>query len=133
MDNAPRYIQAVEYLAKKYNIRYIRISPYNSQAQGPIERQHYDIHEAIIKAADGDKTKWPDITALTFWAERVSIQKSTGYLPFYIAHVVELLFPFDLAEATCLAPNMNQLMKTEDLISQQAKMLQKCPHDLNHV
>ena len=107
MDNAPQYIQAVKYLAKKYNICYIRISPYNSWAQGPIERQHYNVHKAIIKAANGDKTKWPDITVLTFWAKRVSIQKSTGYSPFYITHGAELLFPFDLAEAMYLAPNIN--------------------------
>lgn len=36
-DNAPQYIQAVEYLAEKYHIHHIKISPYNSKAQGPIE------------------------------------------------------------------------------------------------
>ena len=36
-DNAPQYIQAVEYLAEKYHIHHIKISLYNSKAQGPIE------------------------------------------------------------------------------------------------
>ena len=65
-----------------------------------------------------------------FWAERVSIQKLTGYSPFYIAHGVEPLLPFDLAEATDLAPKMDQVMSTEELIAQRAKMLQKRPQDL---
>ena len=36
-DNAPQYIQAAEYLSEKYHIHHIKISLYNSQAQGPIE------------------------------------------------------------------------------------------------
>ena len=132
-DNAPQYIQAIEYLAEKYNIRHIRISPYNSRAQGPIERKHYDVREAIIKAADGDESKWPEVTPSVFWAERVSIQKSTGYSPYFIAHGVEPLLPFDLAEATYLSPKMDHIMSTEDLIAQRAIMLQKRPQDLEHV
>jgi hypothetical protein len=68
-----------------------------------------------------------------FWAERVSIQKSTGYSPFYIAHGVEPLLPFDLAEATYLAPKLDYVMSTEDLIAQRARMLQKRPQDLERV
>ena len=37
-DNAPQYIQAAEFLSNKFHIHHIRISPYNSKAQGPIER-----------------------------------------------------------------------------------------------
>jgi hypothetical protein len=68
-----------------------------------------------------------------FWAEQVSIQKLSGYSPFYIAHGVEPLLPFDLAEVTYLAPKMDQIMKTKDLIAQQAKMLQKRTQDLSKV
>ena len=128
-DNAPQYLQATDYLAKIYHVYRIRISPYNSKAQGPIERWHYDVWEAIIKAADGDISKWPDVAPSVFWAERVTIQKSTGYSPYYLAHGVEPLLPFDLAEATYLAPKLDSLMKTEDLIAQHAIMLQKRPQD----
>ena len=132
-DNAPQYIQAAEYLSDKYHIHHIKISPYNSQAQGPIERRHYDVREALIKATDGDISKWPDVAPSVFWAERVTIQKSTGYSPFYLAHGVEPLLPFDLAEATYLAPRMESIMTTEELIAQRAIMLQKRPQDLQRV
>ena len=132
-DNAPQYIQAAEYLAMKYHIHHIKISPYNSQAQGPIERRHFDVREALVKATDGDISKWPDVAASVFWAERVTIQKSTGYSPFYLAHGVEPLLPFDLAEATYLAPKMESTMSTEKLIAQRAIMLQKRPEDLKRV
>lgn len=132
-DNAPQYIQAAEYLAEKHHIHHIKISPYNSRAQGPIERRHYDVREALIKAADGDESKWPDVAPSVFWAERVTIQKSTGYSPFYLAHGVEPLLPFDLAEATYLAPKIDSLLSTEELIAQRAKMLQKRTQDLLRV
>ena len=35
-NNAPQYLQAAEFLAQKHHIYHIKISPYNSQAQGPI-------------------------------------------------------------------------------------------------
>jgi hypothetical protein len=132
-DNAPQYLQAAEYLSEKYHIDHIKISPYNSRAQGPIERRHFDVREALIKAADGDASRWPDVAPAVFWAERVTIQKSTGYSPYYLAHGVEPLLPFDLAEATYLAPKMEALLSTEELIAQRAIMLQKRPEDLLRV
>ena len=55
-DNAPQYIQAADYLSARFHMYHIKISPYNSRAQGPIERRHYDVREALIKAADGDES-----------------------------------------------------------------------------
>lgn len=65
-----------------------------------------------------------------FWAERVSIQKSTGYSPYYLAHGIEPLFPFDLAEATYLAPPLTKPIPSIDLIAYRAIQLQKRPQDL---
>ena len=132
-DNAPQYLQAADYLSDKHHIHHIKISPYNSKAQGPIERRHYDVREALIKAADGDESRWPEVAPSVFWAERITIQKSTGYSPFYMAHGVEPLLPFDLAEATYLAPSLDSLVSTEDLIATRAKMLQKRTQDLQRV
>ena len=132
-DNAPQYLQAADYLAEKYHVYHIKISPYNSRAQGPIERRHFDVREALLKAAEGDSSRWPDVAPSVFWAERVTIQKSTGYSPYYLAHGVEPLFPFDLAEATYLAPDIENLLSTEDLIAQRAIMLQKRNQDLLRV
>ena len=129
-NNAPQYLQAVEHLAEKHHIKHIKISPYNSRAQGPIERQHFDVWEAIMKAAEGDKSKWPDVAPAVFWAERVMIQKSMGYLPYYLVHRVKPLLPFDLAEGTYLVPDFDGILSMEDLIVLRAKMLMKCPQDL---
>lgn len=36
-NNGPAFVKALDWLTKKYHIHHIRISPYNSQAQGPIQ------------------------------------------------------------------------------------------------
>jgi transposase InsO family protein len=53
-DNAPAYRLAVDVLAAKYGVHPIRISPYNSQANGIVERRHRDVREAIMKTCEGD-------------------------------------------------------------------------------
>jgi hypothetical protein len=132
-DNAPQYLEAARIIERDYHVHHIKISPYNSRASGPIERRHFDVREALIKAAEGDESKWPLVAPSVFWAERVTIQKSTGYSPYFMAHGVEPLLPFDLAEATYLASDMEEIMRTEDLIALRAKMLMKRPDDLQRV
>ncbi|KJA18650.1 hypothetical protein HYPSUDRAFT_111329, partial [Hypholoma sublateritium FD-334 SS-4] len=132
-DNAPQYIAAVNILVKRYHIHHIRISPYNSKAQGPIERRHYDVRESILKATDGKPDEWPDVFESVFWSERVSIQKSTGMSPYHIAHGLEAVLPFDLAEGTYLAPVFSARISTEEMIATRAIMLQKRPQDLARV
>jgi hypothetical protein len=55
-NNGPAFRAAVDNLAEHYGIHPIRISPYNSQANGIVEWHHYDVQEAIIKSCDGDES-----------------------------------------------------------------------------
>lgn len=126
-------MQAAEYLAAKYQINHICISPYNSQANGIVERRHLDVREALVKASEGQEQHWTIAAPTVFWAKQVSIQKSTGYSPYYIAHGIELLLPFDLAEATYLTPSLTKPLPTEDLIAACAIQLCKQPQDLTEV
>jgi transposase InsO family protein len=106
-DNGSPYVQALDILADQYGIRYIQISPYNSQANGVVERHHYDVWEAIVKSTLGGEVRWPLTTHSVFWAERVTILKATGLSPYFMVHGVEPLFPFDLSEGTFLVPALD--------------------------
>jgi hypothetical protein len=55
-----------------------------------------------MKSCDGEEVHWPHTAHLVFWAERVTIQRSTALSPYFMVHGIEPLFPFDLAEATFL-------------------------------
>jgi hypothetical protein len=133
-DNAPQFRKAVDQLAVKYGIHPIRISPYNSQANGIVERRHRDVREAIMKSCEGDELRWHQVAHAVFWAERVTIQKSTGLSPYFMVHGCEPIFPFDLAEATFLVPlpGLDTLTPT-DFIAWRARQLQKRQEDLSAI
>jgi hypothetical protein len=129
-DNGMAYVVALDWLAERYGIHHIRISPYNSQANSVVERQHRMVHESIFKVCDGDDSRWPTVAPFTFWADRTTIRKSTGYSPFYMAHGVEPTLPFDLTQATFLVPDLTQPLSTQDLLATHTCQLQKRPTDL---
>jgi hypothetical protein len=129
-DNGPAFVKALDYLAKKYRIWHIRISPYNSRANGIVERAHRPLRDSLLKAVDGDESKWYTAFHAVLWAERVTTHRTTGYSSYWIAHGIEPLFPFDLSEATYMTPAVDAPMSTDDLIALRARQLQKRPEDL---
>jgi transposase InsO family protein len=129
-DNGKQYIKAVTWLEETYGIKHIRISGYNSQANGIVERKHFDVRESIMKSVQGQESKWPTVVHSVFWAERVTIKRASGMSPFYMAHGVEPILPFDLAEATYLTEPLQPWLSTEELITIRARQLQKREEDL---
>jgi transposase InsO family protein len=129
-DNGTAFVAALDRLAERHGIRHIRISAYNSRANGIVERQHRTIRESIVKACGGEITKWPAIAPHAFWADRATTRKSTGHTPFFMAHGVEPILPFNITLATFLVPNIAKPLSTDELISIRTRQLQKREDDL---
>jgi hypothetical protein len=129
-DNASVFIAALAYLSKRYHINYIRISGYNSRANGIVERSHFDVREALIKAVDGEESKWSRGAYAVIWAERVTVRKRMGCSPYFAATGTHPLIPLDITEATYLQPPPNSVLSTTDLIARRAIALQKRESDL---
>lgn len=132
-DNGTPYVAAMKELADRYHIRHIRISPYNSQANGPVERRHRDVREAIMKMVKGEESKWPTIAPMAFWAERITVQKATGRSPYQMVHGIEPLLPFDLTEGTFLAPVNIARVSTAELLAIRTKQLLRRPKELEEI
>jgi hypothetical protein len=132
-DNGTPFVAALDWLASKYHIRHIRISAYNSKANGIVERSHRTIRDSLVKACQGDITQWPTIVPHIFWADRVTTRKSTGHTPFYMAHGVEPLLPFDITEATFLMPEITSSISTHELLAVRAQQLAKRDEDLARI
>ncbi|EJD08380.1 uncharacterized protein FOMMEDRAFT_71782, partial [Fomitiporia mediterranea MF3/22] len=109
----------------QYHINHIRISVYNSYTNGIIEQKHLDIQEAIVKTVGDNIGHWYKYTHSVFWAEQITIQKATGYSPYYLVHRVEPILLFDLNEAMYLVPPKGSPLTTEELIVIQVQQLQK--------
>ena len=133
MDNRTAYVAALDWLSRRYGIWHIWISAYNSCANGIVERQHRSIHNSLIKACNGDTSRWPTVAPFVFWADRATTRKATGFSPFYMAHGVEPILPFDITLATFLVPNLVKPLTTDELIATRARQLEKRQDDLTAI
>lgn len=124
-DNGPAFLKALAYLEKHYHIKHIRISGYNSRANGLVERSHFEVREAIFKSCDGDQSKWSSVAHSVFWAERVTVRRRMGCSPYFAATGTHPILPIDIAEANYLLPPPEAPMSSTDLIARRAITLQK--------
>nr|GAT44250.1 predicted protein [Mycena chlorophos] len=124
-DNGAPFLAAVKWLEAKYGIIGIRISPYNSQANGVIERGHWDIRQSMFKATGGDLRRWYWFLHQVLWADRVTTRRGMGCSPFFAVTGSHPILPLDVAEATWLAEYPDHLLTTDELVGLRAKALAK--------
>ena len=129
-DNGSPFKKAVSWLAEKYGFKGVTISPYNSQANGSIERPHWDVRQMLYKATGGDVKKWYWQLPHVMWADRITIRKGTGCSPYFMVTGAHPTLPLDLIEATWLVQYPNRFLTTEELIGLRAEALTK---HVNHV
>jgi hypothetical protein len=129
-DNGTPFLKALQYLSKCYHVNHIRISGYNSHANGLAEHSHFDVHQSLFKAVDGEESRWSLAAHSVFWAERISPCKCMGCSPYFVATGSHPLIPLDIAEATYLQPPPDLIMSSTDLIARCAIALQKRSNDL---
>src|ERR1700677_4434913 len=103
-DNSAPFLKALAYLSKRYHINHIRISGYNSRANGMVKRSHFDVRQSLFKSADGDEKRWSQVTYSVLWAERVTVRKRMGCSPYFAVTGAHLILLFNISEATYLQP-----------------------------
>ena len=124
-DNAPQMLALTKWLRDKYGVRGIRISPYNSQANGKIERAHFDIRQALAKATSGNLHHWFYFLKHILWADRITTRKSLGCSPYFFVLGAEPILPLDLVESTWLVKTPERVWTREELIGFRAQALAK--------
>jgi hypothetical protein len=124
-DNAPQFIAALKWLSSKYGITGIRISPYNSQANGPVERGHWDIRQSLFKATGGDARKWFYFLHNVIWADRITIRRGLGCSPYFALCGAHPVIPLDIEEATWMVEFPGTIISTAELVGLRAKALAK--------
>jgi len=137
IDNRTPFVAALDWIATRYHVQHIWISAYNSQSNGVVEMTYRMVWDTLIKVCKGNMKRWQEYAPYVFWADRVTMQKSTRMSPFYAAHGIEPLLPFDITEAMFLVPKITAYLPTASLLTIHAQMLQKHEEDLarihNHV
>ena len=124
-DNGAPFMKAMDYLAKTYHIKHIRISGYNSRANGIVEHSHFNVWQALFKVCNGEQSKWAASAYSVFWAEQVTIRRRMGCSPYFTITGAHPLLPFDISEANYLLPPPKTILTTTKLITLRAIALQK--------
>ena len=129
-DNGAPFVKAMEHVGKKYHVHHIRVSGYNSRANGTVERAHWDVRQALFKAADGEQDKWHRALYSCFWADRITTRKRMGVSPYFAVTGTHPIIPLDIVEASYLIPPPDSILSSTDLIANRAIALQKRHDDL---
>ncbi|RPD52168.1 hypothetical protein L227DRAFT_473264, partial [Lentinus tigrinus ALCF2SS1-6] len=94
-----------------------------SRANGIVERPHFDVRQALYKAAGGDQSKWSQHVHHVLWADRITVCRRMGCSPFFAATGCHPVLPLDVFEATYLMPTPTTLIPTAELIGARARAL----------
>lgn len=129
-DNGPEVREGLNWIDEKYHIRHIRISAYNSRANGIIESPHFGVRESLMKACGGSPRKWASKAYYVFWAERITTRRHLGMSPYQMAYGCEPVMPLDFEEATWLVPPLQVPISTQDMIVARARQLEKRASDI---
>lgn len=132
-DNAPQFIAALKWLNAKYGIIGIRISSYNSQAQGPVERGHWDMRQSLYKVTGGDAKKWYWFFPQVVWADRITIRRGLGCSPYFAVCGAHPVTPLDIEEATWLVEYPGGILSTGELIGLRARALAKHTYHIDEM
>ncbi|MGH7240607.1 MAG: RNase H-like domain-containing protein, partial [Candidatus Saccharimonadales bacterium] len=121
-DNGSDIVKAAKSLSKCYGVNHIRISPYNSRANGKAEGGHRELRSSIMKLCGDDTRHWSNVFQAAVWADRITTRRATGHSPFFLAHGTEPSLPLDLIESNFLAPIIKPLSSVE-LVAARARQL----------
>jgi Integrase zinc binding domain/RNase H-like domain found in reverse transcriptase len=125
-DNGSSFKAASRWIEEKWGIKHITISPYNSKANGVIERPHWDIRQMLYKATGAaNVSKWYWYLTAVLWADRISVRRRTGCSPYFMVTGAHPILPLDAAEATWLVKPPSGIMTEIELIGSRARALAK--------
>jgi transposase InsO family protein len=129
-DNGSETKAAFEKLMEDYGIPHVRISAYNSQANGVVEKGHFTLREGLVKACEGDLKQWPLKLANAVFADRITTSSVTGYSPYYLLYGEHPMLPFDITEATFMMEGYRAKISTAELLALRIRQLDKRPEDI---
>src|SRR5258708_26662097 len=122
-DNGSEFKGAVENLMYKYKVPVVRILPYNSQANGKIERTQCTYLEAIWKVLQGETNQCPSKLGYTLWAYRIMVKTNTGYSPYYLLYGQHPLLLFAVVDRTFHVLEWQMVTNTAELLALRIQQL----------
>jgi RNase H-like domain found in reverse transcriptase/Integrase zinc binding domain/Integrase core domain/Reverse transcriptase (RNA-dependent DNA polymerase) len=71
----------MRHLCRRMGIDRLRTSSYHPQTDAKAERAHFSVHNLIVKLADGNYAKWPDLLNNVARSYNMTVHSATNYSP----------------------------------------------------
>jgi hypothetical protein len=130
VDGGTENVKEVITLLNSHGIGRIQISPYNSRANGTIERGHRTILAALSKSTDGGTLRWLDHLPAVLLAERITTHRPTGVDPFSLVYGRECILPVESQFPTWRILDWTSVENRGDLLALRARQLEMRGEDL---
>ena len=130
VDGGSENMKEVISLLKRMGANRIRISPYNSRANGTVERGHFTVLEALSKMTDGGMKRWIQHLPSVLLAERITTHRPTGMDPFSLVYGRDCVLPAESRFPTWRILEWNEVRDRSDLLALRARQLEMRDEDL---
>ena len=130
VDGGSENMKEVISLLKRMGANRIRISPYNSRANGTVERGHLTILDALSKMTDGGMKHWIRHLPSVLLAERITTHRPTGMDPFSLVYGRDCALPAESKFPTWRILEWDEVRDRSDLLALRARQLEMRDEDL---
>ncbi len=119
----------VKMLMKLYEIDWIVVSAYNSEANGMMKHEHKSLIDTLSKMIAEKLDKWSDLLTLILWADQTTIKRSTDWTSYEILYKYACILTIEAHILTWSTLTWKKVRMCSDLLTIQAEQL--LYHDMN--
>ena len=124
-DNGSEFVNTlVQELALLLGMKWNKIAPYNSKANGKVENAHKGVQSIIRAYLDEFPNDWDDMLPLAEFCINTSISEVTKYSPFFLFYGRHPNIPLDVFYENVVPPDVMVEKYVKDLMDNRKKVFQ---------
>lgn len=116
-DGGSEFKGAVREIFERHGVKIILSTPYHPEGNGIAERDGQTLTRAILRSCGDNSRRWPLFLHAGLHAVRVTVNRMTGFTPYYLLYGKHALLPFDLEDRTWHTLDWEGVRSTEDLLT----------------
>lgn len=128
-DNGPEHQEVFRELMKRFKVKHVTISPYNSQANGFIEVAHRMFILGLRKLTAGFAKGWDKHLPALLWSERVTIRDGIGMSPFHYVVGFDAVLPVEVEVPTWRTLPWHKVQTRDELLALRARQIERRDED----